>query len=85
LSCSWRPYNLCDKYFCKGRKENELNKAPVLKKFGIYLMIMQAVQNLANKSKDLIHNVASNMAEHYNAAVARLMGGKRINYCLKNS
>lgn len=33
----------------------------------------------------MIHNVDSNRVEHYNAIVAKFVGGKRVNYAIKDN
>lgn len=46
---------------------------------------MDAAHNVANKSDSLIENVTNNSAELYNSIVAKFVGGKRINFSLRNS
>lgn len=43
------------------------------------------MSNLASHSPSLIHDVDSNAVERYNSIVAKLVGGKRINFSLKGS
>lgn len=40
---------------------------------------------MANHARSLIHDIDSNIAETYNSVIAKFVGGKRINYSLKNS
>lgn len=72
-------------YFCKGPKDGEPNYIPDMIKTGLYPRIMEAVNGLADFSNHLILNVDSNVVEHYNSAIARFTGGKRVNYTQKGS
>nr|XP_049695083.1 uncharacterized protein LOC126054273 [Helicoverpa armigera] len=47
--------------------------------------IMTHTAQIAFHSKSLLHNVTNNRAEQFNSIVAKLVGGKRINFSLKNS
>ena len=46
---------------------------------------MEIIRRLANHARSLLHDVDSNVVEHYNSIVAKFIGGKRINYAFKNS
>lgn len=46
---------------------------------------MQPVRYLARHTSSLIQNVDSNIVESFNAIIAKLIGGKRINFALKGS
>jgi hypothetical protein len=75
----------CAEYFCKRKTAGEPNHVPDLIKCDLYPKIMAAVGVLADNARHLIHDLDSNRAEYYNAAVAKLIGGKRVNYCMKGS
>lgn len=75
----------CSQYFCSGPKEGEKNLVPELKSSGLYEQIMKSVKYLAYNSRSLIHDVDSNVVEQFNSIIAKLVGGKRINYALKRS
>lgn len=72
-------------YFCNGRKVDEINYIPDMKKLGLYAKIMEAVNILADYSQHLIQDVDSNVVERYNSIVAKFIGGKRVNYSQKGS
>jgi hypothetical protein len=73
------------KYFCKKTASDETNHVPAMRQCGLYQKVMAAVDTLADQSRHLIQDIDSNVVEHYNAAVARSIGGKRVNFCLKGS
>lgn len=75
----------CACYFCSGTKDSEINMVPEFKDCGLYDHIMKAVNYLANHSRSLIYDVDSNIVEQYHAIIAKFVGGKRINYCLRRS
>lgn len=56
-----------------------------MRQCGPYRKVMAVVDALADQSRHLIQDIDSNVIEHYNAAVARSVGGKRVNFCLKGS
>jgi len=47
--------------------------------------VMQSIRYLARHTSSLILNVDSNIVESFNAIIAKLIGGKRINFALKGS
>ncbi|KAK4879753.1 hypothetical protein RN001_007899 [Aquatica leii] len=52
---------------------------------GILTAIITIVQRLADHASSLLFDVDTNPAETYNSIVAKFVGGKRINFSLKNS
>jgi hypothetical protein len=77
----------CNKYgnyFCKG-KDKDNNHVPIMMEEGIFQVIMKLVNRVSDNAASLIHNVDSNCVEHYNAHVAKFVGGKRINFSRKSS
>lgn len=75
----------CEKYFCTGAKGNEKNDVPQLKDSGIFFKIMDAVGNMACNARSLQFNSNNNSVEEFNSIVAKHIGGKRVNFCLKRS
>lgn len=71
-------------YFCNSSR-GETNFVPQLIEYGLYDKIVSVVRQLSNQSRSLIHNVNSNPVEHYNSVVAKFVGGKRINYSMRQS
>ncbi|XP_031327666.1 uncharacterized protein LOC116182986 isoform X1 [Photinus pyralis] len=75
-------HSACDDYFCKGGEENLV---PDLQSCGLYNVVKSINMRLANNAASLLHDVDTKAAETYNAIVAKFVGGKRINFSLKNS
>ncbi|KAJ8685040.1 hypothetical protein QAD02_020833 [Eretmocerus hayati] len=66
-------------------QDNERNWVPDLKSTGIYDQIRTAVSNLSCHAKSLLCNVTNNAAEGFNNVVAKMNGGKRVNYSARES
>ncbi|KAG8237305.1 hypothetical protein J437_LFUL017065, partial [Ladona fulva] len=75
----------CAEYFCKSPNEREENLFPQMRSCGLWVDIRYANSLLARHSPSLIQNVTNNVAESFNSLVAKYIGGKRINYCLRGS
>lgn len=74
--CSERGYK-----FCKAaERPTEKNLVPELEDSGLYGKINVLIRDISAHSRSLIENVTSNPAEHYNAAIAKFIGGKRVNF-----
>lgn len=43
------------------------------------------LKKLTRNNSSLLHYVDSNMVESFNSIIAKLIGGKRVKYALKNS
>jgi len=43
------------------------------------------IRQLGRHSKSLMQDVDSNIVESYNSIIAKVIGGKRVNYALKRS
>lgn len=66
----------CKSYFCDGTKgENIFEKLPHVLK----IQIMTAANSISDKSRSLITNDTSNLAECVMSLVAKLSGGKQVN------
>ncbi|XP_041968189.1 uncharacterized protein LOC121725361 [Aricia agestis] len=76
-------HNSCESYYCEGEKRNEPNLVPELK--SLFSKIVAHTTQIALHSKSLLWDVNNNRAEQFNSIVAKHVGGKRINYSLKNS
>lgn len=78
-------HSKCRKYFCKP-SEKEQNMIPALKESGI-LSAIEDVQKhcILRNAKSLLKDVDSNSVEQFNNVVAKVVGGKRINFSLKRS
>lgn len=73
----------CASYF--SHKENEKNNVPSLKSSGLFGRVMEIVSCLADHTRSLLKDTNNNVVEQFNSIVAKFVGGKRINYCLKGS
>ena len=69
-------------YFCK--KQDEQNHVPDLEKTGVFQAIMKILNRVKDQADSLIHDVSSNKVENFFSQVAKLNGGKRINFSLKD-
>lgn len=70
----------CASYFCNGIKLNEENHVPALRECGLFDELFVVVNRLAGNASSLILDCNNNAAEHFNSLVAKLVGGKRINF-----
>lgn len=73
----------CNAYFCHGKQEKNFVEA--LKNSGLFHKLMEITNNLADHAKSLLKDANNNIVEQFNSIVAKFVGGKRINYCLKTS
>lgn len=76
-------HSQCDKYFCKGKKPNELNLIPNMKECRLYNDIMSHTNRLIYNSRILIKNMTNNIAECFNNVIAKFISGKRIDFAKK--
>lgn len=73
----------CEDYYCKNERKTERNltsQAPTL-----ILKLQKNAAQLAHNSRSLLHCSTNNRAEQFNSIVAKLVGGKRVNFSFKNS
>lgn len=76
-------HKACESYYCTESRKTDENLIP---KVRILLQkIMSRTAQLAFHSKSLLCNVTNNRAEQFNSIVAKLVGGKRVNFSLRNS
>lgn len=73
----------CSSYYCTDDRKNEANDT--LKAKILMLKLQKNASQLANHSRSLLHNFTTNRAEQFNSVVAKTVGGKRINFSLKDS
>lgn len=72
-------------YFCKGPKPGEINEVPALKETGVFQAIQSALNRVVYHCNSLIEDVDNNCAEQFNGIVAKTIGGKRVNFSLRQS
>ena len=77
----------CKKYQvpCKRKTRNQKNWIPTLKLTGMYTTIQQAVRDLSCHARSLLKSETSSHVESFNAIIAKMVGGKRINYGQRDS
>ncbi|XP_063223707.1 uncharacterized protein LOC134531760 isoform X3 [Bacillus rossius redtenbacheri] len=76
----------CSEYFCNGAKNNEINFVPLLEESGILHTIEDVVSHcILRNARSLLKDVDSNSVEQFNSIVAKFIGGKRVNFCLKRA
>lgn len=73
----------CANYYCPPEKKHEPNNVPHVP--ALMAKMMTHTMALANHARSLLYNLNNNRAEQFNAIVAKYVGGKRVNYALKNS
>lgn len=76
----------CASYFCENN-QSDIDYIEKIKSTDqeFFCSIMRHMRNLARHSESLIQNVDSNIVESYNAIIAKVIGGKRINYAMGKS
>lgn len=73
-------------YFCDGNlKPGEINLVEDMKLTGVFQEIQSAMHRLTEHASSLIWDVDNNVAELYNSHVAKAIGGKRVNFALRES
>lgn len=79
----------CLPYFCKFKidpsKTLDYNHVPQLQNNIIFSKIMEANSRLVSNARSLVFCLDSNIVESFNGVIAKFIGGKRINYSLKQS
>lgn len=73
----------CDLYYCTEERKNETNQT--LEAKTLILKLQRNISQLAYHSRSLLYNFTTNRAEQFNSIVAKTVGGKRINFSLKES
>ncbi|KAJ8893864.1 hypothetical protein PR048_006465 [Dryococelus australis] len=72
--------------FCDGSsKPGESDLVPQLKQARIWQELLTAVHHAANNASSLISDVDNNISENFNSIVGKTVGGKRVNFALRNS
>lgn len=77
----------CAQYFCKPetRRVESVNLIPSFLSSGLMCALERLSTRLSYHARSLICDVTSNNVESFNAIVAKFVGGKRINFCLRRS
>ncbi|XP_026724773.1 uncharacterized protein LOC113491807 [Trichoplusia ni] len=73
----------CASYYCTEERKKELNLIPQIPT--LFLKLKKNVSQLAFNSRSLLHAYTNNRAEQFNSIVAKMVGGKRVNFSLKDS
>lgn len=78
-------HNNCSSYFCD--KKDDINYMERIETTDrvFFDNIMRPIRYLARYNSSLVLNVDSNIVESFNAIIAKLIGGERINFALKGS
>ncbi|KAJ8897449.1 hypothetical protein PR048_002795 [Dryococelus australis] len=69
-------------YFCNGPKPEESNEVPAMKETAIFTEIQSVLNRVVHHTNRLIENV-DNCVEQFNSLVAKTIGGKRINFSMR--
>lgn len=75
----------CEKYFCNGKKANELDLLEEAEKCGLLREINLIVGRLVMHTESLLLNVDNNVCEQFNSVINKYLCGKRINFSLRKS
>ncbi|XP_069361994.1 uncharacterized protein [Maniola hyperantus] len=73
----------CKPYFCKGVIGE--NFVPEMKKCGLWYDLFAALSLIVTNVESLLMAQTNNIAEQFNSIIAKFIGGKRVNYCLRGS
>jgi len=75
----------CASYFCESKSDqNHIEKIKSTDQ-DFYINMMKHIRNIARYSSSLLEDVDSNIVESYNSIIAKVIGGKRINYAMNRS
>ena len=74
----------CDRYFCK-KDQADKNFIPEFTASGLWGKIMEIINNLADNCTSLLFDVSNNVVENFNSKITKFTGGKRVNFCMRNS
>lgn len=85
LRHSFGSHSDCDDAICPATDKTDRNTALDVVNTVLWRKMSQIILFLAANAKSLIFDVDSNPAETFNSVIAKYVGGKRINYTLKNS
>lgn len=80
----------CATYFCKTVNDTNVQCTNFTEKIkatdpSFYSTIMKHIRFLARHSRSLLENVDSNVVESLNGIIAKLIGGKRVNFAMSGS
>lgn len=76
-------HDKCKPYFCK-RGSGE-NLVPTMKQCGLWYDIFSILSVIVTNAESLLMAKTNNIAEQFNSIIAKFIGGKRVNYCLRGS
>lgn len=74
----------CAAYFCK-KNNTEENRVPEAEKCGLMGEMSIIIKRVVDLASCLILDVTNNVCEQFNSVVNKYIGGKRINFSLKQS
>lgn len=80
-------HQYCKEYFCRPdtRRIEPVGLLPAIVGCGLMDAVHILSKRLSYHSRSLIHNCTSNIVESFNAVIAKLVGGKRVNYSSRGS
>ncbi|XP_031353734.1 uncharacterized protein LOC116178384 [Photinus pyralis] len=73
------------KYFCDAAPIAHGSVVTDLKHTDLHEKLESFINVLVHHARSLIHDVDSNIVEHFNSIIAKYIGGKRVNYTKKRS
>jgi len=75
----------CRVYFCKGKKDGEINVVPEMKSLGIWDELVAVKSLILFHAESVLYKVNNNAAESYNSILEKFIGGKRVNFSMRGS
>ncbi|CAG4932894.1 unnamed protein product [Parnassius apollo] len=71
----------CKDYFCT--KDKTLENAKAVESSTFWFRLKVIIGNVASKSQSLVEDVDTNATERFNSVIAKMVGGKCTNFCLR--
>lgn len=71
----------CKPYYCH-RTSEDVNHAAYLTTSRIMMRIEEIIARLVHHVEDLLEHLTNNEAEQFMSLICKMLGGKRVNYCL---
>ncbi|CAK1589570.1 unnamed protein product [Parnassius mnemosyne] len=73
----------CKNYFCNCRQTETESVLADFFTSSLWQRICFIINSIAGHSRSLVHDIDSNIVECFHSVVAKLVGGKRVNYSLR--
>ncbi|XP_045484036.1 uncharacterized protein LOC123689155 isoform X1 [Pieris rapae] len=74
-------YDKCEDYYCS--KDKTTQSSMEIENTIFWFRIKMIIQTIISKSRSLLEDVDTNVVERFNSVIAKIVGGKRINFSLR--